>query len=123
MNINILLCDTFPGLLPDYIPSYFSMFEKLFNNIDSTTTYKVFDIQKLDFPIQLNKDDLYLITGSNAGAYDDTPWVKQLIEFIKVLNSEKIRLTGICFGHQIIAQALGGKVVKAPVGWGTGVRE
>lgn len=123
MKINILLCDTFPGLLPEYIPSYESMFMKLFDENVGGLDYHVYRTLDGELPEELNHDDVYLITGCNLSAYDDIKWIKDLQRWIVRANDEKVKMVGICFGHQIIAEALGGKVCKAKVGWGTGIRE
>ncbi len=122
MKINILLCDTFPGLLPDYIPSYQSMFIKLFDAVTTEMEYEVFPVWEGTFPDKFHSRELYLITGCNASVYDDTEWIKSLLEWIRQAHKQHIRMVGICFGHQAIAQALGGEVVKASQGWGTGIR-
>lgn len=54
-----------------------------------------------------------IITGSWASAYEEKPWINELSEMIKFLDKEKIPTFGICFGFQIIAHVLGGKVVRA----------
>lgn len=122
MKINILLCDTFPGLLPSYIESYESMFFQLFDSVREDVTYQVYNVKSLNFPLEISKDEIYLITGSNSGAYEDAGWIKELTSFVRKLHSKEAKLTGICFGHQLIAKALGGKVVKSEKGWGTGIR-
>jgi GMP synthase-like glutamine amidotransferase len=122
MKINILLCDTFPGLLPPEIPSYVSMLQQLFSAADPEAQYEVFDVRQGVYPATLRNGELYLITGSNASAYDATPWVAKLREFIRLLYAGKMKIAGICFGHQVVAQALGGNVARAAQGWGAGVR-
>ncbi|KAA6330336.1 Carbamoyl-phosphate synthase small chain [termite gut metagenome] len=122
MKINILLCDSFPGLLPPDIPSYPSMFQRLFNSIETGIRYEIFDVRQNIYPETLSDKELYLIPGSTASAYDDIPWINKLQEFIRTLHGKKMKTIGICFGHQIIAQALGGRVMRAPQGWGTGIR-
>lgn len=123
MKLNILLCDTFPGLLPDYIPSYESMFIKLFNGVRDDITYEVVPVWQNVLPSDIKKDEIYLITGSNSSSYDTSiPWVVSLQEWIKKAYSQNAKMVGICFGHQIIALSLGGKVIKSPKGWGTGIR-
>lgn len=124
MKINILLCDTFSDILPCVgINNYQSMFFDLFNKVSSEKIdYSVYEVFDMKFPDQIYKEELYLITGSSASAYDNTPWIKQLILFIKRVHIMQVPLVGVCFGHQIIAQALGGKVAKSEKGWGTGIR-
>lgn len=123
IKINILLCDTFPGLLPDTIPSYTSMFIDLFNSVSTNINYCVFNTYANELPATINKNEIYLITGSNSGAYESKEWIKSLLSFIRRADSEKALLAGICFGHQAIAQALGGKVEPSEKGWGTGIRK
>ena len=76
-----------------------------------------------ELPKQIDTSCLYLITGSRYSAYEDQEWIHQLTAFVRQLFARKAPLLGICFGHQLIAQALGGKVSKAMVGWGAGVQE
>jgi GMP synthase-like glutamine amidotransferase len=61
-----------------------------------------------------------LITGSPVGVYDPVAWIGPLKDWIIANAAAKIPQVGICFGHQIIADAFGGKVAKAPQGWGLG---
>jgi GMP synthase-like glutamine amidotransferase len=122
MKINILLCDTFDGQLPENIPDYVFLLRQLFGKFDGNVSYEIFDVRDNIYPASLRSDELYLIPGSRACAYDNTQWVKTLIEFIRTMYSEGVKMAGICFGHQIIAQALGGRVERARQGWGTGVR-
>jgi GMP synthase-like glutamine amidotransferase len=60
-----------------------------------------------------------LITGSPAGVYDDYPWIEPLMEFIRAADESK--MVGVCFGHQVMAHALGGHVEKSHKGWGAGL--
>jgi len=85
-------------------------------NID----FKIFNCEKAEFPSirdnSIKEFDGFLITGSRFSAYDSEPkWIPQLLEFIKQLDQQKKKVVGICFGHQCVAEALGGKVEK--IGW------
>lgn len=122
-KINLLLCDTFPGLLPESIPSHESMFFDLFRPINPDLTFDICRVLEGELPEQLETDTLYLIPGSNNAAYDDLPWIFTLQDWIRKAAARKVPLVGICFGHQLIAQALGGCVERFPGGWGVGIRE
>jgi GMP synthase-like glutamine amidotransferase len=65
--------------------------------------------------------DAWLCTGSRYSAYDTMPWVGALAQFIRDVRESEKPFVGICFGHQMLAQALGGEVAKAEQGWGVGV--
>ncbi len=73
-----------------------------------------------ELPESVHLADGWLITGSKYGAYDDLPWIKPLEAFIVQAYRAEVPLVGICFGHQIIAQALGGRVEKFKGGWSVG---
>jgi len=67
--------------------------------------------------------DGWIITGSRSGAYEDEPWIPPLEEFLRACLAKGVPVVGICFGHQILAQAMGGKVEKSSKGWGVGIHE
>ena len=100
------------------------MFCNLFSKVDQFNfQIRVYELTLNCFPQAIAECDAYLITGSRFGAYEEVPWIVRLKEFIKNLHATKVKLIGICFGHQVIAAALGGKVVQSEQGWGMGVHE
>ncbi|WP_330924405.1 glutamine amidotransferase-related protein [Candidatus Sororendozoicomonas aggregata] len=121
MRLGILACDTVSPEVAHLYPSYPDQFKTLFRQVTQAFTLDVFPVYKGQFPPTINTCDAYLITGSKFGVYDDLPWIPRLERFIQQLCYEKHKLIGICFGHQLIAQALGGKVIKSPKGWGAGL--
>ncbi len=124
-QINIILCDTFPGLLPEWIPSYVSMFTRMFDAAAAgrQLRYRVYEAMNGQLPSELHRGELYLITGCNLSVYDGIDWINDLLAWIATADRAKVKLTGICFGHQAVAEALGGKVMHSEKGWGIGVRE
>jgi GMP synthase (glutamine-hydrolysing) len=83
-------------------------------------TYDSWAALEGELPPSIHSADGWLITGSKHGAYDDLPWIKPLEQFIVDAYEGEVPIVGICFGHQILAQALGGRVEKFEGGWSTG---
>ena len=121
-RINILLCDTFPGRLPDFIPNYESLFMDLFSAIGEQHEYTIYQTWQGELPSIISTDELYLIPGSLDSAYDDKPWITALIHWIEKAYCRGAKMMGVCFGHQVIARALGGSVSRYEGGFGAGVR-
>ena len=116
MTIGILLCGSFSTTLEAKFGSYSSMIRELLGSRSAT----VFDVQERQLPRSTSACEAYVITGSSAGVYDDLPWIKDLMTFLRNARGGA-KLIGICFGHQAMAQAFGGSVIKSPKGWGIGL--
>jgi len=66
----------------------------------------------------LDEVDAILITGSRHTAYDDDPWILKLVEYARqALETGRIRVVGVCFGHQIIGRAMGARLGRNEKGW------
>ena len=118
MRIGILQTGLAPDALIDEMGDYPDMFQRLLaGNGFEFRTYRVVE---MEFPSDIHDCDGWLITGSKHGVYENHPFIAPLENFIRALYAAKVPLVGICFGHQIIAQALGGKVEKYAKGWAVG---
>ncbi len=115
MKLAILETGRPPGDLAGRFGDYPSMFERLLGEGFQVET---FDVQAGQLPAASDHDAI-LITGSPAGVYDGLAWIEPLSDFIRAANDRK--MVGVCFGHQIMAEALGGHVVKSDKGWGAGL--
>lgn len=115
MKLAILETGRPPGDLEAEFGSYPEMIARLLGDGFAAET---FDVQAGEFP-EAGAQDAVIIMGSPAGVYDPLPWIGPLMHFIRAADSSK--MVGICFGHQAMAQALGGQVVKSDKGWGTGL--
>jgi len=82
--------------------------------------FQTYNVVDMDFPSGVDQADGWLVTGSKHGAYEDHPFIPPLEDFIRGIYDADLPMVGVCFGHQIIAQALGGKVEKFKAGWCVG---
>jgi len=118
MKIGILQAGHAPEKLLETAGDYDAMFRQLLAGHGfSFVTYRVVD---MEFPDQIDACDGWLITGSRHGVYEDHPFIPPLEALVRDAFAADIPMVGICFGHQIIAQALGGKVEKFADGWAVG---
>ncbi len=101
--------------------TYAEMLEALINAEEMLFEFKKFEILDDEFPQSHLDCDGWIITGSKHGVYEDLPWIKRLSQLINDIYHTGRPLLGVCFGHQIIAQALGGHVEKSKKGWGLGL--
>jgi len=118
MRIGILQTGDAPEDLRTTEGDYPDMFQRLLAGRGfEFRTWRVMDLQ---FPTDEEQADGWLITGSRHGVYEDHAFIPPLEAFIRDAYNAHVPLVGICFGHQIVAKALGGRVEKFAGGWSVG---
>ncbi len=118
MRIGILQTGTSPEELKPRHGDYDDLFRRMLGGRGfSLTTYPVLDGV---LPDDVHDADGWLITGSRFGVYEEHDWIPPLEAFIRDAFAAAVPIVGICFGHQILAQALGGTVKKFDGGWSVG---
>ena len=124
ITLGIIKADEVDEELQDKFGDTDGMFQRMFSAAGvEYLSIRSYDARSYNYPNRLDECDGYLIAGSRYCAFSNTPWIQQLIEFVRTLDRARKKLIGICFGHQCIALALGGSVVKSKKGWGLGVHE
>jgi GMP synthase-like glutamine amidotransferase len=121
MLIGILQTGLAPDILSPDMGDYPDMFARLLDG--HGFTFRTWRVVEGEFPASVRDADGWLITGSRHGAYEDHPWIPPLEDFIRTAFAEHVPVVGICFGHQIVAQAMGGKVERHANGWAVGATD
>ena len=117
MSVGILETGRPPAELEPRFGRYDAMFRDLLGPGYETRTY---DALAGEYPGSPEDHDAYIVTGSPAGVYEDLPWIEELKSFLRAAKG-RAKLVGVCFGHQIMAEAFGGRVEKSDKGWGVGL--
>lgn len=118
MRTGLLICDHINPQYKEEFGDYPDMFKALFPEFD----WHLYDVCNGEFPKNINECDVYFTTGSRHSVYEELDWILRLRGFVRVLYKAQIRYVGMCFGHQMLGEALGGKVTKAEQGWCVGVQ-
>lgn len=127
LHIGILQADS---VLPQFQAAhgnYPEMIERVFTaaaaRLEVSLRFSTYDVEHGEYPSAPDACDGYVITGSKKSVYDDDPWIHVLADYVRLLDRQQLKLVGICFGHQLIAEALGGKTLSAEAGWGVGIHQ
>ncbi|MGL5009348.1 MAG: type 1 glutamine amidotransferase [Paracoccaceae bacterium] len=121
MQIGILQTGQAPDALKGDLGDYPDMFQRLLAG--HGLTFRTWHVEAMEFPASPHDAEGWLITGSRHGAYEDHPFIKPLEDFIRQAYAAHVPMVGICFGHQIIAQAMGGRVERYAGGGAVGAQD
>ncbi len=113
------------GLAPDALAPRFGEYPQMFAHLldGNGFAFRTYAVVNGEFPASATDCDGWLITGSRHGVYEDHPWIPPLEAFIRSAFVAHVPVVGICFGHQIVAQAMGGRVEKYAGGWAVGATD
>lgn len=114
-----------PGVTPDDLIDTHgtmpAMAERLLAPLDPSLRFATWRVVDDVFPASVRDADAWLVMGSKHGVYEDLPWMRRLKGFLRDAVAAEVPVVGICFGHQILAEAMGGRVEKSARGWGVGI--
>lgn len=120
MKLTIIQTGDVPAPLRSAFDAYPLMFRRMFEEAGHVFDYEIVRVHDGVPPPDPSQLEGILITGSAAGVYEDHAWLPPLRAFIRGAYAAGTPMIGICFGHQIMADALGGDVRKSEKGWGLG---
>jgi GMP synthase-like glutamine amidotransferase len=117
-QMGLLVCDNVYESYRTKCPDFLHMYSEAFPQID----FIPYHLHRGEFPSHLENLSGYMMTGSRYSAYDEEEWIIRAKQLIRDIKEADLLFVGICFGHQMIAEALGGEVKRAPVGWSVGIQ-
>jgi len=119
-RVGILLCDDLHEELQTRWSSYLALFEELIDDEPADLTAVGYRVHDDEWPAGPEAADAWLITGSRASVHEDPGWIAPLQALVRQIDAAAQPLVGVCFGHQLIHAALGGRTGRSGHGWHLG---
>lgn len=120
-RVGVLLCDDLHEGLVSRWSSYLALFRDLLADGRGDLEAIGWRVHAGEWPAGPAAADAWLVTGSRASVHESPPWVPPLRALVRRIEADALPLVGVCFGHQLVHSALGGRVGRAARGWGLGV--
>jgi len=122
VKIALLQCDHVAEALQPAHGDIPDLFKNLFDRVAPEVSLDVFNVTIGEYPDSVNDYDGFISSGARYSVYDNDLWILRFKEFVRELYDHNRKFVGICFGHQMMAEALGGKCEKSDQGWGVGIK-
>ncbi len=119
MKVGLLLCDHVRSEYLDEFGDYPAMFAAAWPSFN----FEVFAVCDGEFPASVHDCTAYLASGSRFSVYEEHEWIEELKQVVQEIAAKELPYLGVCFGHQMLAEALGGAVKKAESGWCVGIHD
>jgi GMP synthase-like glutamine amidotransferase len=120
LEVGLLLCDQLDPEVAEVAGDYTHLYRSAYG--PAGIDLRIYDVTAGEFPDATDECPAWMTSGSRRSADEEVDWIARTGAFIADLARERRPHVGICFGHQLTALALGGRVERAGVGWGVGVR-
>ncbi len=119
-TVGLLLCDHLDPDVVEAVGDYTDLFPAAFS--PAGVELRIYEATEGELPASTDECDAWITSGSRRSCYEDEGWIEDLHDLSRRLADERRPHVGVCFGHQLIARALGGEVTRAEVGWGVGAK-
>lgn len=120
MKIGVLNCGPVAGDLAPTYGEYDRVFGDWLGAYDPSLTFSGWNAHLGELPASTDEADGWILSGSKYGVYEDHDWLPALKDFIRAAAEARAPMIGVCFGHQIMAEAMGGRAEKWAGGWNLG---
>ncbi|KAK4491183.1 hypothetical protein RD792_001914 [Penstemon davidsonii] len=122
-KFGVLLCAEDSEYVKKMYGGYYGVFVEMLK--EEGEKWDVFKVAKGEFPSddEIGEYEGFVITGSCNDAHGNDLWITRLLLLLNKLDSMKKKILGICFGHQILGRAIGGKIGRARAGWDIGITQ